>query len=181
VGVFEGLGGGVEGVGHVGVDAGDSVFGGARAHATGDGFVIGEGLAGAGIDAADGEVVHGAGGGGGDAVGNRLGQRFQKYVDNSLGSLNVATSDGGGRSCVDNGSRWSDHTDGAHESGGGGHVFAEQAAEDVEAGRVGDRLDRVDCALDLRVAAGEVDGDVGRGLPTTRRGKPRLYDGFFGG
>src|ERR1019366_3332468 len=131
VGVFEGLGGGVEGVGHVGVDAGDSVFSTARAHATGDGFVIGEGLAGAGIDAADGEVVHGAGSGGGDAVGNCLRQRFQKHVDNSLRSLNVATSDGGGRLGVDDGSRGSDDADGTHESGGSGHVFAEQAAEDV--------------------------------------------------
>src|ERR1700730_8596209 len=116
------------------MDPGDSVFGRARAHATGNGFVIGKGLARAWIDAADGEVVHGAGGGGRDAVGNRLRQRFQKRVDNALRSLNVATSNSGGRLCVDHGSRWGDDTDGAHEAGGSGHVFAEQAAEDVEAG-----------------------------------------------
>src|SRR5208282_3483461 len=193
VSVFESLSRSVERIGHVGVDAGDSVLSAASAHATGDSFVISEGLLGARvivsriivsrIRAADGEVVHGSGGSGGDAVGNRLRQRFQKYVDNSLRSLNVASSDGGGRLCVDHGSRWRDYTDGAHEAGGGGHVLAEQAAEDVEAGRVGDGLYRVDRALDLRVAAGEVDGDVGRGLLATRcgrkRGKPRLYCGFL--
>src|SRR6202521_3127506 len=185
ISVFERLGGGVEGVRHVGVDAGDSVFSRARAHATGDGFVIGEGLARAGIDSADGEVVHGAGGRGRDAVGNRLRQRFQKDVDNSVLCFDVAASNGGGRSRVDHGSRWSDDTDGAHQAGGGGHVFAEQAAEDVEAGRVGDRLDRVDRARDLRGAAGEVDGDMGSVLLPSRRGrrrgKPRLYGGFVGG
>src|ERR1700687_3788190 len=185
IGVFKSLGGRIQGVGHVGVNAGDSVFSAARAHATGDGFVIGKGLAGAWVDAADGEVVHGARGGGRDAVGNRLRQRFQKDVDNSLGSLNVAASNGGGRVCVDHGSRRSDDTDGAHESGGGGHVFAEQAAEDVEAGGVGDRLDRVDRALYLWVAAGEVDSDLGRlMLPSRRRrrrGLRRLYGGFFCG
>src|SRR6202140_5812033 len=134
IGAFESLGGGVEGVGHMGVDAGDSVFSTARAHATGDGFVIGKGLARAWIDAADGEVVHGAGGGGRDAVGNRLRQRFQKHVDNALRSLNVATSNSGRGLCVDHGSQWGDDPEGAHEAGGGGHVFAEQTAEDVEAG-----------------------------------------------
>ena len=185
VGVFEGLGGGVQGVGHVGMDAGDSVFGRACAHAAGDGFVIGKGLAGAWIDAADGEVVHGARGRGRDAIGNRLRQRFQKDVDNSLRSFDVTTGNGGGRFCVDHGSRRSDDTDGAHEAGGRGHVFAKQAAEDVEAGGVGDRLDCVDRALDLWVAAGEVDGDMGSVLLPSRRGrrrgKPRLYGGFVGG
>src|SRR4029077_3019522 len=166
VGVFERLGGGVEGVGHVGVDTRDSVFGRTRAHTTGDGLVIGEGLAGAWIDAAEGEVVHGAGGRGWDAVGNRLRQRFQKYVDNSLRSFDVAASNSRGRFRIDHGSQWSDDTDGVDQTGGGGHVFAKQGAEDVEAGRVGDRLDRVDRALDLWGAAGEADGGGGGQLLT---------------
>src|ERR1700675_1488041 len=116
------------------MDPGDSVFGRARAHATGDGFVIAKGLARAWVDAADGEVVHGAGSGGRDAVGNRLRQRLQKNVDNSLRSFDIAASNSGGSFRVDHGSRRSDDTDGAHEAGGGGHIFAEQAAEDVEAG-----------------------------------------------
>src|SRR5260370_9479406 len=134
VGVFASRGGGIQRVGHVSMDPGDSVFGRARAYATGDGFVIGKGLTRAWIDAADGEVVHGAGGGGRDAVGNRLRQRFQKHVDNALRSLNVATSNSGRGLCVDHGSEWGEDPDGAHEAGGRGHVFAEQTAEDVEAG-----------------------------------------------
>src|SRR5258708_20949618 len=97
----------------------------------------------------------------------------------------MAASDGGGRLCVDSGPRRSDETDGAHEAGGGRHVFAQQTAEEVETGGVGNGLDRVDRALDLRVAAGEVEGDVGMRLPSRcrcRRGKPRLYGGrLFGG
>src|SRR5260370_221093 len=73
---------------------------------------------------------------------------------------------------------------GAHEGGGGGEGFGGEAGENGEGGRVGDGLDCVDRTLDLRVAAGEVDGDLGGGLLTRRggrRGKPRLYGGFFGG
>src|SRR5258708_7883043 len=97
----------------------------------------------------------------------------------------MAASDGGGRLCVDSGPRRSDDTDGAHEAGGGRHVFVQQTAEDVETGGVGDGLDRVDRALDLRVAPGEVEGDVGMRLPSRyrcRHRKPRLYGGgLFGG
>ena len=45
------------GVGHVGLHAGDAVESGARAHAAGRGFVVGEGLASAWVEAADGEVA----------------------------------------------------------------------------------------------------------------------------
>src|ERR1700694_3880058 len=101
------------------MDPGDSVFGRARAHAAGDGFVIGKGLARPWIDAADGEIVHSASGGGGDAGGIRVRQRFQKDVDNSLRSFNVAASDGGWRFRVDHGSRWSSDTGGARGGGRG--------------------------------------------------------------
>jgi hypothetical protein len=50
VGVFERFDGRVERVGHVGLHAGDAVEAGARAHAAGGGFVVGEGLAGARVD-----------------------------------------------------------------------------------------------------------------------------------
>ena len=89
------------------------------------------------------------------------GQGLQEHVDDALRSFDIAAGDGGGRPGIDDGSGWSDDADGTHESGGGGHVFAQQAAEDVEAGRVGDGFDGIDGALDLGVAAGEIDGDGG--------------------
>ena len=73
VGIFERFDGRVEGVGHVAVDAVDAVdslpvSSGARAHAAGDGFVVGEGRVGARIEAADGQIAHRAVAGGGDAM-----------------------------------------------------------------------------------------------------------------
>ena len=88
-------------------------------------------------------------------------RRSQEHVDDALRSFDIASGHGCGRLGVDHGSGRGDDADGSHESGGGGHIFAQQAAEDVEAGRVGDGFDGIDGALDLRVAAGEVDGTTG--------------------
>ena len=110
----------------------------------------------------------------GNAIGNRLRQRLQQHVDNALRSFDIATGDRRGRSGVDHGSGWSDDADRTHQAGGGGHVLAQQAAEDVEARRVRDRLDGVDRALNLRVAAGEVDGDKAGAFPA----RGRLFYGW---
>src|ERR1700722_6457349 len=84
VGVLERFRRSVERIGHVGMDAGDAVTVGTRPHAASDGFVVSEGVAGARIDAADGEIIHGSGCGCRDMVGNRLGQSSQQYVHYAL-------------------------------------------------------------------------------------------------
>ena len=74
----------------------------------------GKGLAGVGvsrikifnpkIDAANGQIVHGAGRSGGDAPGNHLRKSLQQHVDTSLRSFNVASCDSGWRFRIDDGS-----------------------------------------------------------------------------
>jgi hypothetical protein len=87
-----------------------------------------------------------------------LGQRAQQHVDDALRGLDVAAGDGaGGRASTmlpSGGQR-----ERAQDAGGGGRVFAEQAAQDVEAGGERDGADGVDAAGHLRRGAGEVDGD----------------------
>src|SRR5579871_4537309 len=58
--IFQSLCGSVQRVSHVSVHAGDTVLCWARAHASSDRFVIGEGLACESIDAANGQIVHGS-------------------------------------------------------------------------------------------------------------------------
>ena len=55
-----------------------------------------------------------------------------------------------GRTRVDDGSFGRDELNRTHESGGRRNILAQQAAEDVEAGGVGDGFDGVDAAFDLR-------------------------------
>ena len=52
-----------------------------------------------------------------------------------------------------------DHLDRPHQSGGRRHIFGQQAAEYIEASGVGDGLDRIDTALNLRIGAGKIHGD----------------------
>ncbi len=54
IGVFESFGGGVQRIRHVRADACNSGLSRPRAHAACDGFIVSEGIAGAGIDATDG-------------------------------------------------------------------------------------------------------------------------------
>src|SRR5580704_106182 len=61
IGVFKGLRGSVERVGHVSMNARHAIFSRTRTHAAGDSFVISKGLAGTRIHAADGQIVHGPG------------------------------------------------------------------------------------------------------------------------
>ena len=66
--MLEGFAGGVPGIGPVGVNRRPSGVDGSGTHPAADGFVVGEGLAGARVIAAEAEVVHGAGAGGGGPV-----------------------------------------------------------------------------------------------------------------
>ena len=100
IGVFERLDGRVERVGHVGMVAACSVSGGRGSEAAGDGFVVGERLILTRIDAADGEVIHGAGACGRDAIRKRLRKGAHEHVDDALRCFDVAAGD----SC-----RWDRH------------------------------------------------------------------------
>ena len=161
IGVFEGFDGRVEGVGHVGVMAAGAVRLRRGSMTTGDGFVIGVGLAGARIDSTDGQVVHGAGACGGDAIGQSRSERTHERIDDALRGFDIAAGNGCGRTRVDDGARGSEDLDGTHEAGGGDGAAGQQAAEDIENGGPGDGVDRVDAAGNLRVGAGEVNDQRG--------------------
>src|SRR5258708_36489784 len=88
-----------------------------------------------------------------------LGEGAQKHVGDAQAGFDIATGDSRGRNCVDDGAWRSGDGDGIHESGGGGGVFREQAAEHVKACGPGDWKDSVDGALHWVRGAGEVDGD----------------------
>src|SRR5437868_6030132 len=130
-----------------------------RAHSPSDGFVIGEGLAGARIHSANGQIVHGAGSGRGNVIGKRLSERAQQHVDNSLGGFDIATSHGRGWPGVDNRSRRSNYLYGPHQTYGCRNILRQEATENIEARRVGDSFHSVDAALYLRVCAGEIYAD----------------------
>src|SRR5439155_2637354 len=156
---LEGLDGRVERVGHVRVDAAQSVRGGPRAHTPGNRLVVSEGFARARIGASETQVVHGAGAGGGNAVRQRSGEGPQQDVHDALGSLNVTCGHGGGRSRVHHASHGGTHLDRRHQAGRGGNVFAEQTAEDVENRRGRNGEHRVHAAS----AGGRRSGEVHRG------------------
>ena len=66
------------------VDCARAIQSGTRTHAPGHSFVVRKLLAGAGVDAAHGQVVHSSLTGGGNAIGQRLGQGLEHHVDNPL-------------------------------------------------------------------------------------------------
>ena len=136
----------VQAVGHVVLHGADAVHAGTRPHAAGDGFVIRERPAGRGIDAADGKVVHRAGGGRGDLVRQSLVQRAEQHVGDALRRFHIARRDAGRRLRVENASRPRDHVNGPQQAGVVGNVVFDQAAEAVHRRRRGDREVRVDAA-----------------------------------
>ena len=73
----------------------------ARADAACERFIVGVWLAGAGISAADGDVVHGSLAGGGDFLGEDGGERAKDDIDDALGCLDVAGGDCAGRTRID--------------------------------------------------------------------------------
>ena len=95
-------------------------------------------------------------------LGQRLGQRAQQHVNDALRGLNISAGHGCRWTRIDDGTLGRDQLDRAHQSGGRGNVFAQQAAEDVEAGGIRDGFHGVDAALHLRRAAGEIDDDGSR-------------------
>ena len=156
--MLERLDGRVPGVGHVGVDGAGAGAAGGGAHASGDRLVVGERAAAELVPSAQGQVVHGAGTGGGNAVRRGLSQRAEKDVGDALRGFDVAGGHGGGQACVDHRALGCDHADGAHQARGVGNVFGDQAAEDVHGGGDRDGVVGVDGAGNLGIRAGEIDG-----------------------
>ena len=136
-----------------------------RAHAAGDGFVVSERLAGARIHAANGEIVHGAGGRRGNSIRHGLRHRAQQDINNPLRCFHVTAGNRRRWPSVHDGPQRRDDFDGAHQPGGGRNIFRQQTAEDVEARRVSNGRHGIDAAGYLRRAAGEIYCD--RGTPRT--------------
>ena len=74
----------VQRIGHVRVHAGESIGIRACAHASGNRFVISKRPASARISATDGEIVHGPGTGGRNAIRYGLGKRAQQNINDPL-------------------------------------------------------------------------------------------------
>jgi len=135
--VLESFGGSVQGIRHVGVHAGDAVLRWARAHAAGDGFVVGKRFAGAWIDSADGQIIHCAGSGGGNAVGNSWDSAFSRTstmrceVSTLRRRLLLEVS-------LDYVPAGAITSMGRNQTGSGGDVFAQKTAKDVETSGRGD-------------------------------------------
>src|SRR4051812_31700477 len=137
-----------------------------RAHSPGNGFVEGEGTAGTRVDTSDGEIVHGAGSRGGNAIGDGLRERAQQHVYDALRSLNVSARDRGRRPGIYDGSCGSDDFNGTHQPSRRRNIVREQTTEDVEACRIRNRRHRIYTALNLRIASSKIHGNRVR-LPRT--------------
>ena len=122
---------------------------------------------GAGSDAADREIVHGAGSRGGNTIRNCLGQSAQQHVDDALRGFNISAGHCCRRPGVDDGALGSNDPDRTHETCGRGNIFGEQTAEDIKACRIGDGCDRIDAALNLWMASGEIHGDHAAAIVST--------------
>ncbi len=82
---------------------------------------------------------------------------LQHNVDDALRSFDVAARHCHRWARIHNRSVRRDHPDGTHQACGGRNILRQQTTENIEARGVGDRLDRIYAALDLRIAAGEID------------------------
>lgn len=158
VAAFEDLGVRDARVGHVRVHAAGAVPGGAGAGAAGYGLVVAEtfcGRGGGGCDVAaetEGEIVAVALGGGAGGEGE------QDYVGDALGCEDVAAYDGGFVGGGEEGSGRDEHPDGGEAALVQGDVVADEAAEGVDYGGVGDGFGGVGVAVDFGAGAGEVEG-----------------------
>src|SRR5581483_10791713 len=150
--VFQRFCGCVEGIGHVGVHSGNAFLCRTRSHAARNSFVICERLHGPRRDSADREVVHGAGSGSGNLCWYGVRKSLQQYVYDTLRCLNVPSGNRRRWTRVHHGAFGREHLDGPHQARRRGHVFRQQAAENVEACGIGDCLYRIDTALHLRIA-----------------------------
>src|SRR4030088_2592403 len=76
---------------------------GSRAHAASNGFVVRKFGAGPRINSADGEIVHGALAGRGNAFGKSAGEGFEDGINYTLRGFDVAAGDGGRMTSIDDG------------------------------------------------------------------------------
>src|ERR1700722_12236829 len=143
------------------MNARDSGLGGSRTHPASDGLVIGKRSAGTRVNSADGQIIHGTGGSSWNSIWNSFRQRSQQDVHDARRSLDVTAGNRGGWVGVHNCPPGSDYPDGPHQSGGGRDIVGQQTTKDIEAGRVGDCLDGIHAAFDLRITSGEIDGSDG--------------------
>src|SRR5439155_18385517 len=154
---FVGLGGGVEGVGHVTLDGGGAVGVGSPAAAAADGFVVRPPFP------AQCDGAHGAATGGGDLVGQGFGQSAEDDVDDALAGLGVAGDDGGGELRVNHRPRTRDHLDVAEAPAVERNVLFQQTGEAIINRGAGDGGGTVDAAGDLLFAAAQTDGGARAG------------------
>ena len=179
IGILQRLGRSIQRICHVGMHARDAGFGRTRAHAARDGLIVSEGIAGTRIDSTDGEIVHGSRSCRGNSVRNSLGKRAQQNVDDTLRGFNISSRNRRRGPRVHNRAFRSNHLDGSHQSGCGRNVVRQQTTENIEARRVGDGLDCVYAAFDLRIASCEIDRDRDarslRACPLTRNAQRHGY------
>ena len=133
---------------------------GAGPRPTADGFIVGKWRAPFRIEPADGQVVHSTQAGSRDQLGQCLSQRAQHHVHDALRGLNVATSHGMGRLCIQDAAPGHQHAHRGKGTAVGWDVGAGYAASHVPGRRLGDGPHRVQRPRHRRAGPGPVDSDL---------------------